>query len=585
VGLRGRFTAWFALSALIPIGVAALVTREVVTRNSERDFTRRRAAIDDVARGQIAALAAEIERTVAVLASRDHPIAGGLLLDLDKHGGELPDAVRRDLRERLAPTVTRGQGLDLLYVIDGNGTVLAAPHYRPAVDETDTTYRERARRLRGAAYFAEEPMLVDGEVKTHLVVESVREWREGAGSVVIVGGRIVRPELLGLIRPFGDVDARVLGTDGAVWIAASGSWADMARTEPLVVPLRGADGATVARLEVGIADADLRRVLRRVTWAAVLLAGAAVVVTVLLGFFVARGMTRHLDELVTGAQAAARGDLDHRVPVRTSDEIGAVAAAFNSMMTDVKDANERLAVAQRIAAWQEIARRLAHEIKNPLTPIQMSVETLRKTWAQKHASFDEIFEESTSTILEEAARLKRIVGEFSEFARMPRPEKRPVDLNAVVSGTLALYKGSANLVDELAPDLPVLEADRDQLAQVVLNLVENAREAIAARADRGQAGRILVQTCVADGMVQLIVEDNGPGVAAEIRDKIFTPYFTTKKGTGAAGAPAAMQAASGTGLGLAIVYRIVTDHGGRIAIAEAAAGGARFVVSLPSAAA
>jgi nitrogen fixation/metabolism regulation signal transduction histidine kinase len=245
-----------------------------------------------------------------------------------------------------------------------------------------------------------------------------------------------------------------------------------------------------------------------------------------------------------------------------------VATAVNDMMRDLAEANERLAVAQRIAAWQEIARRLAHEIKNPLTPIQMSVETLRKTKAKQHPSFDEVFDESTHTVLEEVGRLKRIVAEFSEFARMPKPTRAPTDLNDVVAGATALYKGSCDIAETLATDLPAIEADRDQLSQVVLNLIENARDATAGR---DGAGRIAIETrrAAAGDSVLLVIEDDGPGFSPEVRGKLFTPYFTTK------------HAAGGTGLGLAIVHRIVSDHDGRITVGAAASGGARLVIELP----
>lgn len=231
--------------------------------------------------------------------------------------------------------------------------------------------------------------------------------------------------------------------------------------------------------------------------------------------------------------------------------------------------------AQRSAAWAEVARRLAHEIKNPLTPIQMAMDTLRKTWRKKHPSFDEILEESTQTVLEEADRLKRIVSEFSDFARMPKPDFQRVDLNELVSSALALYQGAVPIERALAAGLPAIDADRGQLSQVLLNLVENARDALAAAAaDAGGAAsapRIVVSTRPGDGAdrVALVVEDNGPGVPSERKDKVFAPYFTTK------------QARGGTGLGLAIVHRIVSDHGGRISVGDAPGGGARFTIELP----
>jgi signal transduction histidine kinase len=197
----------------------------------------------------------------------------------------------------------------------------------------------------------------------------------------------------------------------------------------------------------------------------------------------------------------------------------------------------------------------------------MAMDTLRKTWKKQHPSFDEILEESTSTVLEEADRLKRIVSEFSDFARMPKPDFRKCDLNDVVSSAMSLYQGAAPVEHKLAQNLPEIEADKGQLSQVLLNLVENARDAIGAL----PSGKIVVATRLGEAAdrVQFSVEDNGPGVPTELKDRVFQPYFTTKTGRG------------GTGLGLAIVHRIISDHGGRISLAEVSGGGARFIVELP----
>jgi nitrogen fixation/metabolism regulation signal transduction histidine kinase len=333
------------------------------------------------------------------------------------------------------------------------------------------------------------------------------------------------------------------------------------------IALTGPDGEAVAWLELAVWDRNLSALLDEVTLVAAVMAAAALFLTILLGAIVARRITRGLDLLVAGAQAAAKGDLEHRVPMTSKDEVGEVGRAFNLMMEDLRSAGDRLVIAERIAAWQEIARRLAHEIKNPLTPIQMAMDTLRKVWRKQHPSFGEILEESTTTVLEEVERLKLIVSEFSDFARLPKPAPMPTDLNEVVAGALALYEGATPVERRLGDGLPAIEVDKGQMTQVLLNLLENSRDAIASKDD----GKIVVTTRRGDNgdRLELTIEDNGPGVPSDIRDRVFTPYFTTKQGRG------------GTGLGLAIVHRIVSDHGGRIMVSEAAAGGARVVVELP----
>jgi nitrogen fixation/metabolism regulation signal transduction histidine kinase len=322
-----------------------------------------------------------------------------------------------------------------------------------------------------------------------------------------------------------------------------------------VVEFKRADGSLAARVELSISDAELRRTLELISLLAGGLAAGGVVLALLLGAMVARRWSVPLAELSDGARAVARGDLSVSVPVRRRDEIGQLGAAFNAMIHDLTTAREALLRAERVAAWREIAQRIAHEIKNPLTPIQMAIETLQRAHEKGSEQFDALFAESAKTILDEVARLKNIVGEFSAFARMPAPRLAPVALDELVESTLALY-ASLPIERSLAAP-PRIAADRDQLTQVLINLVENARDA-------APDGKIRVTTRTAGNRVELEVADSGPGFTDEARARLFTPYFTTKP--------------KGTGLGLAIVHRIVTDHAGEIRIELSPT---RFIVSLP----
>jgi signal transduction histidine kinase len=563
--LRGRFTLWFMLAALIPVAAAALVTREVLSRGYREDYARRKAVADQVSRHELSRFEEAVADAVRTLADLEHALVGGLAQELEKSGGTLDREGSRWLKER-SGSFMRAVGLDVLFLADGSDSVLASPHYRDSRGQRNPEHARRARRLRGKPYVTREPIVAGDTVEQVLVVEVAAAVLEGPRQIVVVGGRRLGSAWLEAVRSPGNVDARVVSTDGLVLLGPAESWPGDA--DPNRLPLVGPDGESVAYLEVIVTGNELDRLLEQVTISALVLAGAAMLVTMLLAFVVARRMTRDLDRLVEASQAASRGDLDHRVAVVSTDEIGELGQAFNTMMEDLRSSKGRLVIAERIAAWQEIARRLAHEIKNPLTPIQMSMETLRKTYEKKHPSFDEAFEESTSTVLEETARLKRIVTEFSEFARLPKPQLRQCDLNELIGSALALYEGSISIIKRLDPGLPELVGDRDQLTQVLLNLVENARDAIASR--EGGGGAITVTTeRVGKTRVRLSVEDNGPGISKEVRAKLFTPYFTTKHGRG------------GTGLGLATVHRIVSDHDGRIEVDEAPTGGARFVIELP----
>jgi two-component system nitrogen regulation sensor histidine kinase NtrY len=222
--------------------------------------------------------------------------------------------------------------------------------------------------------------------------------------------------------------------------------------------------------------------------------------------------------------------------------------------------------AQKVAAWGEVARKLAHEIKNPLTPIQLSAQRIRKAYVKSTPGFETILTECSEAIVKEVDALKDLVDEFAQFARLPAANLVPASLHEVVEGALSLYDGlfpEVRIERRLCPELPLVRLDAGQMKRVVINLIDNAVEATNAR------GSVVVSTeCVlAEGRVRLAVADDGPGVKPEDRDRLFVPNFSTKK--------------RGSGLGLAIVSRIVQEHHGLIRVEDNAPRGARFVVELP----
>ena len=231
---------------------------------------------------------------------------------------------------------------------------------------------------------------------------------------------------------------------------------------------------------------------------------------------------------------------------------------------------------QRVAAWRDVARRLAHEIKNPLTPIQLCAERMRRQFSSAPAPARALVEECTTTIVGEVESLKALVDEFAQFARMPAPKAIPSDLGALLTETLALYNGLfREIVIErrLASGLPAVRLDVEQIRRVVINLVDNAIEALgganAGARPNGDPPLVLVETChdAANGVVRLIVSDNGPGIPAADRDKLFMPYYSTKR--------------RGSGLGLAIVRRMIAEHGGSIEASDNMPAGTVFTVELP----
>jgi two-component system nitrogen regulation sensor histidine kinase NtrY len=222
--------------------------------------------------------------------------------------------------------------------------------------------------------------------------------------------------------------------------------------------------------------------------------------------------------------------------------------------------------AQKVAAWQEVARRVAHEIKNPLTPIQLSAQRLRKKFFEKSPDFEAIFDESTNVIVNEVTSLKHMVDEFSKFARLPTPQMAHQSLHDVITEVATLYRGAhkdVELIVQLDEDLPTLNFDREQLKRVLVNLLDNAIQAMH------QKGRVWLATKYDTKRRRAVVSvaDEGTGIAPEDREKLFVPYFTRKK--------------TGTGLGLAIVRRIITDHEGQIQAGPNHPKGAVFTFELP----
>ena len=221
--------------------------------------------------------------------------------------------------------------------------------------------------------------------------------------------------------------------------------------------------------------------------------------------------------------------------------------------------------AQRIAAWREVAQRIAHEIKNPLTPIQLSAQRLRRRLVRGTEEEQRLVGECTETIIQEVDGLRRLVDEFSRFARMPAPAPRPTDVRPLIEAIASLYREShpaLSLVTRYADDLPLLEADPDHLKRAILNLVDNAVEAV------GGAGDVGVEVAPAGGgRVRIVVSDTGPGIRPEDKEKLFTPYFSTK--------------VTGMGLGLPIVHEIVQEHGGTIHVEDNLPRGSRFIIEVP----
>ncbi len=269
------------------------------------------------------------------------------------------------------------------------------------------------------------------------------------------------------------------------------------------------------------------------------------------------------------ARAVAAGNWQARAEARSRDEVGQLAGAFNEMTRQLTEQRERLVQAERVAAWRELARRLAHELKNPLFPLQLTVENLQRAREQTPEQFDEIFSESTATLRAELENLKTIIARFSDFAKMPAPHLQPVNVNDTVRSAVKLFEpqfsalGRPPVVPELYLDenLVSIEADPQLLQRALENLVLNSLDAMPA------GGTLTIRTAQQDAKVRIEVSDTGSGLAPEECARLFTPYYTTKQ--------------HGTGLGLASVQSVVSDHGGKISVESAPGQGTTFRLELP----
>ncbi len=328
-----------------------------------------------------------------------------------------------------------------------------------------------------------------------------------------------------------------------------------------------------------------------------MLLGITALMTIVLGAALARGLTKRINRLGAAINVVAQGDLSVRVPVTGTDELTDLARTFNRMIADMAQSRARIEFLQRVGAWQDMAQRLAHEIKNPLTPIQLAVQECHKKYGGDDPRYRQLLDTTLEIVEEEVGTLRRLVGNFSEFARLPHAELTPANLSDFLrdcENSLS-HLEDPSLGEDSSDNEPLgqnveirwevpdesitVAVDRQMLRRVLVNLVRNGVQAIRdARmrksspghdeANDGVLGHVVVSAEREGEGARIVVEDDGPGIADSVRGRIFDPYFTTKS--------------DGTGLGLAIVKKVVVEHGGEIeATASRRLGGARFVLRLP----
>jgi signal transduction histidine kinase len=529
--LRTRLALGFAAASLLPLAIVLPIAQSNLRRILAADADARMATARATAQAVLSQKRAHLESAVRELAE-------GLAAD------EVP---RRDSAARWMAL----RSLDVLSLLDEAGKTLSSGHLPARLGDDDAPLKalpsnrtSLARiELQGetgllssvalvakvAVQAEEKPLaLVGGLLLGQKMAEDIRS---------LTGGQVEIWEGNELLASAGEAASPTLSADVSV---ESGAWVRLFQSQK---------AAATARRQLGIAFGAL--------------AVSGLVLSLLLGFVLSRRITSPVEALTEGARRLSLGEKNLRVQAKASGELEQLIFAFNKMAADLQDATAKLLSAERVAAWQEVAKRLAHEIKNPLTPIQMSLETLMAASRSDAQSFLELFPKAAPLILEEVARLSRTIGEFSKFARLPKPELAPMDLAIFTSELLQLYAPASPSISvevKLEGPLPVL-ADKNQLTQIGLNLLRNAEEALAS------GGHVWVSARASSGFALLEVADDGPGISPGDRERIFEPYATTK--------------ANGTGLGLAIARRIAEEHGGTLAAGERAGGGGLFSLAVP----
>jgi signal transduction histidine kinase len=444
---------------------------------------------------------------------------------------------------KVVPNVRASFDLHELVLVDSEGTLHGADPVallgmpKPEVEQTA--------RIDAAKFVLRRPT---HERPAAIVVGCTRTTRDGR-KVALVGARHLAPLFARLSR---SSDVQITGSTTAAAMTRQ-----TARASCNLVDAAGASVPIVVTKSKAELDAKLARIDEAVLYATIASTGIAL----LLAALVARRLGRPIEVLATEARKVAT-EQAQPLRVKGSGEIAELGAAFDKMLEDLAATRRRLAATNRIAAWREVARRVAHEVKNPLAPIRAAVETLRRLRARNDPAFDEYFDEATRTVLDEVHRISNIVTEFTRFARLPPPRPQVVDVEDVVKHVLQLHRADAKgaaLAFEVRRTPPRVRADRDQVVQVLTNLVQNALDAV-----RDRPGAAVTVTLDGDAERAVVaVADNGPGIATEIAARLFEPYATTK--------------AHGTGLGLAIAQRIAVEHGGELAyVGRSPAGGALF---------
>ncbi len=564
----------FALTVFLSVGAVTWIVSAVTRRAFERANEAQTAALIAQFRREFRRRGDEVAQRVETIANSEAAIR--MALAASRGAADYGAYVNE------AKALADNQQLDFLEFVDKRGTILSSAQW-PAKFGYKENSLHPAAPAKGA--FLRQEELSDGAA---LGLSAIREVEVGDKPLWVIGGRRLDKEFLGSLELPSGMRAMLYGNlatgfSPQLLVEASGSVRQPEKLAPLIeqvqqqrqevstllhwsedaaddesihaIPLSGQDEQLLGVLLVGNTRRPYVELRNRIRSAALLAGSVGIVLAILFSGWAASRVTRPVEQLAGAAREVA---------------LGALAESFNRMTQELLQQREQLVQSERVAAWRELARRLAHELKNPLFPLQLTVENLVRAREQSAEQFDEVFRESSSTLLAEIANLKAIISRFSEFSRMPQPQFQRVQLNEIVQNVARLLQAQLRSQEsaiiecrlELAGALEPLAADADLLHRAFSNLALNAMDAMP------QGGTLTLRTRQNRDRITIEIADTGAGLTAEECERLFTPYYTSKP--------------HGTGLGLAIVQSVISDHGGRISVRSEPGHGTTFMIELPS---
>jgi len=584
VNLRQRLLLAFSLTVIVAVGavgyIVSLRTREAFAQADQERTS-----------GLVAQFHREFDRRGAEVKTRLERMAASdevsrIAFDLGR-GGDSSNYLSE------AATLAQQYGLDFLELLGPDGTIISSAQWQARFG-----YKEAIPESSSAAFLKKEE-LSDGNA---VGLFAVKTLRAGETTLYLVGGeRLDREFLQSLATPAGTqlllyrvgesgfqpqdltgLDATVVAPEKyrpLLMLAMHDRKEVSAIVAPTTdrkdslymtaIPLSDRAGQVVSVLMIGSPRRGLIELQDHIRAVALTVGGLGILLAVAVSLWITGRVTRPIVELADASRKVAAGELNVTVsPHGASGEVAELAEAFNRMTSQLLENRERLVQSERVAAWRELARRLAHELKNPLFPLQLTVENMVKAREVMPEEFDEIFRESATTLMAEIQNLKGIIQRFSDFSKMPQPQLQAVKVNEIVERVATLHAPAltnrehpVKMEMQLDSTVPVIAADPELLHRALSNLVLNALDAMP------QGGTITMRTLAREDTVRIEVADTGTGLTKEECERLFTPYYTTKQ--------------HGTGLGLAIVQSVITDHGGTIGVESTPGQGATFIMELP----